>query len=83
MGWHEKHMQYVEAVNKARTEHEHHDAQLRLDGFREGVAEVLGLTQGELGRILMDADSHYLERGVDRPMCGGVWSDWKATGDAA
>jgi len=26
---------------------------------------------------LCDADDHYLNQGIARPMCCGVWLDWK------
>jgi hypothetical protein len=65
-----KHIDLVEAVNSALTEAAHSDARLRLEGFREAVDIV-----GE--RHLIALDNHYLDQGIDRPMCCGVWLDWE------
>lgn len=71
MNLREKHIQLVEAVNNASTEQEHRYAKMRLDNWREGVADS--------DRVLnyIAADLHYLDQGVDRPMCCGVFLDWK------
>lgn len=70
----DRHIELVEAVNAAETEREHSWAECTLRGFREGVCMVTGIHPGEL---IMDADTHYLDQGIDRPMCGGIFCDWK------
>lgn len=70
MNLHARHMELVEAVNKSRNEREHWDASMRLRGWRDGV-EAAGRRVD-----LCAADMHYLDAGVDRPMCCGVWLDW-------
>ena len=73
MNLHLKHIELVEAVNNAKTELEHALAEHHLNGWRDGV--------NDCGRRvnLMDADLHYMDKGVDRPMCCGVFLDWKPT----
>ncbi len=68
-----KHIELVEAVNAATTEDEHRLAEARLRGFRE-AAEALGQS---VGWMMVDADLHYVDRGIDRPTCGGVFCDWR------
>lgn len=67
----EKHMELVQAVNNAKTVEEHSHAEQYLRGWREGVTASDGYMR------LMDADNFYLEQGIERPMCCGVWLDWK------
>ena len=71
-----KHIEMVEAVNTAKTEREHREADLRLEGFRKAIECVC---PGCLGMFLIAADLHYINQGIDRPMCCGVWMDWKPT----
>ncbi len=68
---HDKHIELIEAVNNSLTEDEHSHRYERLIGFISGV-EVSGRRLN-----LMEADFHYLDQGIDRPMCYGVWLDWK------
>ena len=70
-----KHIELIEAVNNATTEREHNKAETYLHGFREGVAS--------LGRDndLCGCDMHYINQGIDRPMCAGVWLDWQERGE--
>lgn len=65
------HIQMVEAVNDATTEREHERAEARLEGFRLGL-EAAGVKPNLLG-----CDMHYLNQGIDRLMCCGVFLDWK------
>lgn len=71
---HKKHIELVEAVNNAKTQQEHDLAEAVLKGFRLALAEAY---DSELGFMLMDCDSHYMNQGIDRPMCCGVFLDWK------
>lgn len=70
MTLHEKHMHRVELVNRSKTGAEHSARELELRAWRQGVEDA-GL------RInLCAADNFYLDQGIDRPMCCGVWLDW-------
>lgn len=72
---HKKHIELVEAVNNAATESEHQLNYARLCGFRDALQEIAGTVS--YGQMLMNCDMHYMEQGIDRDMCCGVWSDWK------
>ena len=65
-------MSMIDDVNNAKTEHEHFSAQCWLWGWRKGVRDAgysLDLTL---------ADLEQFSRGFkDRPMCCGVFNDWK------
>jgi hypothetical protein len=69
-----KHIQLLEAVNNAKTQAEHDRAEAVLEGFRIALAEAY---EHRLGIDLMDCDRYYLDQGIDRPMCCGVFLDWK------
>lgn len=66
-----KHIELLEAVNNAKTEHEHWSASKRLEGFRMGLEDCRRKPD------LMGCDLHYLDQGIDRPMCCGVFLDWE------
>lgn len=66
-----KHIELVEAVNNAKTQAEHDRADAVLEGFRAAFDETYD------GFSLMDCDRHYMDQGVTRPMCCGVFLDWK------
>lgn len=68
---HDKHIEYVEAVNNATTREEHDLAEVRLRAFREGL-RAAGVEPD-----LMGCDLFYMDQGIDRPMCCGVWLDWE------
>jgi len=68
---HTRHIELVEAVNASTTQLQHDIRYAHLKGFRDGI-EAAGL------RVpLVEADLHYLNQGINRPMCCGVWLDWK------
>jgi hypothetical protein len=67
-----RHIELVEQVNNAKDEREHSARQFYLDGWRDG------LFSAGVNLSLMAADQHYLDQGVDRPMCCGVFLDWQA-----
>ena len=69
-----KHIDLTVAVNNATTEREHREAQLKLDGYYEAIRDGFGSTV--VGRMIMECDCYYINQGIDRPMCGGVWLDW-------
>jgi hypothetical protein len=75
--WTKRHVELVEAVNAATTEDARRAAEAHLQGFREAVAALTGIHPGSL---IMEADMHYINAGVDRPMCGGVFLDWTPEG---
>jgi hypothetical protein len=66
----DKHIELVKLVNSADSERQHQLAEERLRGFRDCM-DVKGYQQ------LMDCDMYYIEKGIDRPMCCGVFLDWK------
>jgi len=69
---HTRHIALVEAVNAAESEVDHRIAEARLRGFRE-AAGALGRDYG----MHIAADLHYIDQGIDRPMCAGVFLDWQ------
>lgn len=69
----ERFIQLIVAVNDSTTEQEHRENEIRLQTFKETV-KLFGYRLN-----LMAADMHYLDKGVNRPMCCGVWLDWKPT----
>ena len=72
---HEKHIRLVGQVNKSTTEADHAKRYRELRIWREGVEDA--------GRKLdlMACDRHYIDKGIDRPMCCGVWLDWSPLTD--
>ena len=70
-------MELVDKVNNSKTRQEYWNWRERLFEFLEGV-ELCG---GNVGQLLMHADSVQQSRGVDRDMCGGVWLDWEPQAD--
>ena len=69
----EKHIARVEAVNNSTNDGEHFLAEHILRAWRRGVEDA-GLTLD-----LCAVDLHYLDQGIDRPMCCGVFLDWEPT----
>lgn len=69
----DKHIMLVELVNNSKSRYEH-DLNLNyLRGWRTGVYDT-GY------RIsLIECDLHYINNGIDVPMCGGVFLDWEPT----
>lgn len=70
MSFFKKHIDLLEAVNNSKNQAEHDLAYYRLVGFREAM-DCFGLNQ------LMQCDLHYLNQGIERSMCCGVWLDWE------
>lgn len=68
----------VVACNEAKTQEAHDE----LTKLSEVVWSKIKETYPHPGMILMDCDNFYLERGVDRPMCGGRFLEWKPNQDA-
>jgi hypothetical protein len=77
MTLHEKHIKKIELVNNADTEALHNNRMLELRSWREGVQDA--------GKSLdlCACDMHYIAKGIDRPMCCGVWLDWEPHNAAA
>ena len=67
----EAHLGLVCRVNQATTHREHELADAELRGYRRGLREM-GCEPDLAG-----CDLYYLDLGIDRPMCCGVWLDWK------
>lgn len=70
----DKHFEIVEAINAAEegSTQERYERG-RHDGFLDAVNILRSSTV--VGSLLIDADLRYLNQGIDRPMCGGVWLD--------
>lgn len=66
----DRHIELVESVNNSSTEKEHLLNEARLIGFRDAL-EILGEKQ------MIDCDNYYLYKGINRPMCCGIWLDWE------
>lgn len=66
----------TEQINNAKTLLEHQMLQSKLDGFYRGL-EAAGRGDVCIGSLIMDCDRYYMDKGIDRPMCGGVFLDWK------
>lgn len=64
------HIALVKAVNESKSEVEHSFRLAKLHGFRDCL-RLIGVTQ------LIDCDNFYLDQGIDREMCCGVFLDWK------
>lgn len=74
MTLHEKNMARIDAVNTAPTELVHMVAQSELRAWRDGVTDGGGYID------LIAADLEQMDaRGIDRPMCCGVFLDWKSS----
>lgn len=70
---HEKHMEFVDLVNEAKTEDEHYGREMALRGWRLGVEDA------GFHLDLCEADLEQFARGFGhRPMCCGVFLDWQA-----
>jgi hypothetical protein len=69
----EKHFGLVRAVNEAGTEILRREAELRLEGFRECLeisCREIGISYG--GELIA-CDLYYIDQGIERDMCCGVW----------
>jgi hypothetical protein len=70
MTLHEKHIIRIDLVNNAPTREVHTVFWRELNAWREGVADA-GVRLDYIA-----ADLHYIDQGIDRPMCCGVFNDW-------
>jgi hypothetical protein len=66
----DKHIELLEAVNNAKTNKQYDLAYHKLIGFRDALT-AMNINQ------LIACDLHYLDQGIDRPMCCGVFLDWE------
>ncbi len=66
----DKHIAYIEKVNNSKTIQEHFENTLILEIWRRGVSDA------GVKLSCLDADIFYIDQGIDRPMCCGVWLDW-------
>ena len=71
MTLHEKHIERIELVNNAQTLEAHQEFLAELNAWKDGVADA------GVRLDLIAADLHYIDQGIDRPMCCGVFNDWK------
>jgi hypothetical protein len=65
-----KYIELLEAANNAPTFAEHERCCQRLYGYQNAMQE-LGIP------YCIQSDNHYLDQGIDRPMCCGLWLDWE------
>lgn len=68
----EKHVALIKAVNSAKTEYEHNQAEDYLRGWRAGVNDARGR-----GYDWTLADLHHEGEDAKRLMCLGVFLDWE------
>ena len=70
----------VRAINEAKTEREHREAQLRLEGYKKRCDELGQQWPGcKLDMVFTEIDP---DTGQERPTCCGEFLDWKeATND--
>ncbi len=67
----DKYISLVIKVNNSKTKEEHLENQNHLNSWMEGVKDSNGVVR------LVEADLYYLNQGIDRPMCCGVFLDWR------
>lgn len=75
-----KHRDLIAAVNNASTDAEWAKADATLHGWRIGVANASGFDDDAGWMNVMywqDADLHHEGADAERPMCIGVFLDWK------
>ena len=70
MTLHEKHIQRIDLVNTALTLEAHLEYLAELNAWRDGV------TDAGVRLDFTAADLYYIDQGIDRPMCCGVFNDW-------
>jgi len=76
---HPSHEALLNVVNYATTHEDRRIAKLVLAAWRLGFCDARKYDDAKLGAMLIAADMHYLTQPehAHRPMCGGVWLDWK------
>ena len=66
----DKYLELLIAANdESKTEKDHYDTVRNLKGWLAGVFDAKGLR--------FNGDYYYLELGIDRPMCCGLFLDWE------
>lgn len=72
-------MKLVDAINTAETIEDHEENYAKRIGFIRAVEAFYGEESNSvLGYLLMSCDNIQIVRGETRPMCGGLFLDWKA-----
>lgn len=64
-------IELLEKANNAETYDEHREYENKITGFLD-CSRAVGFTG-----LLSIGDMHYINQGIDRPMCGGLWLDWE------
>jgi hypothetical protein len=64
----------IQEINNARNRPDHDCLLDRLNGWVRGVQAV-----SPDKYFCLIGDNFYLDQGIDRPMCCGVWLDWRPT----
>ena len=67
---HAGHIRLVIECNAAKTNGEKCLREAVIKGFRDALILMTGRS---LGSLIIEADQYYIEQGIDRPMCGGVF----------
>ncbi len=80
-----RHRELIAAVNNSKTQAEWNKADATLRGWRMGVSNASGDAY-EYGWMNVmdwhDADLHHKGKDSERPMCLGVFLDWKPSDTA-
>ena len=67
----DKYINHIEAVNNSKTVEDHAANQLYLSAWMQGVKDGGGFTSGIM------ATKYYLDKGINRAMIDGIWTDWE------
>lgn len=76
MSIHDKHIELLTRANGPGSVASHNAAIHYLEAWRDGVRDALSWNDIDRGMFLMAAERHFLDLGVEWPMCGGLRLDW-------
>ena len=71
--WTKRHHELIDAANAAVGDVDRCNASDVLRAFREGAALATGIN---VGHLIMLGDWYQFDRGIDVPMCGGIFIDF-------
>lgn len=77
-----RHRELIAAVNNAKNDRDWNRENDILHGWRIGIGEAFGHEEsGGWMKVIdwVDADLHHEGENSERPMCIGVFLDWKPT----
>lgn len=72
----QRYLDIVDKINNATTQVEHALWEAHKSGFQDAL-EHSGWGEVSIGSLIMAADEMQMDRGIDRPMTGGVFHDWQ------